>query len=1197
MISSRTALLAFLSSASFLAITSAATAQTVLFSTGVTPSGDKPAVGPLDGPLDVRGGITQVRTDDGGMLSFVGDARFTVEGSTVRVSEGKLTSRAGTGPMRIIGADGTTATLAPGAAASIGVSTTGMSGRALSGMVAVATASGGRQFAVGNAFTANAAGASGVVTAGVQPTTASMPRGVAGTVVQNENPLLPVYSGGSRADVLAQALGNRDTPLGFDFEAVSRATADVNLAFLRAGGAPGGFSAGLAGTTLQQYLAAVRAGLAPTASTALADAYLGYFDTDGLSGITAAQKAIIEAYTLVLAAGGSASGFNDATVGTAYSDYIRQVANEAVETGLSPAAIAAYENYIRSLGLGETFDAGRRAQIEAFQKLQAAGGSTSATVGADVIDRYLAYLATGGNAADYVGASTSLIATYLDYLRAVGIPEGLDPDAVARLLAFYEHLAAGGGIDTLPDGPVVTPLPTASYAGALYGFSGGETFSTDPGRNVVRIDDAGYPRVFNGTTHIGTARFVEAAHGDGWIIGRYTDGTVQSVFSSGTTEQTLSANDSLHFGYATSALPVTRTSGTARYALAATTTPSYFDGSVVTAAELNAQVAITFGSDIKYGISGDLATTVSGTAQRYAFESEGGLANPSIAAQRTNDLLYLTGGSTRITTTDARCNDGCYLVPNLIGSGANSEVLSGTYAFYSERIHGLMLNAAAIFTPASPPDTPPTSTTYAGAFLGRAGGTSFGGDAGPVAVQIDQAGYPRTFYGRESIGTARLVDAAKGEGWVLGRYTDGTVNRTTQGTTSESTLSPNESIHFAFGTSYVPFTGNRGTARYDIAGFTTPTYADGSVVTDATLTGAMVVQFGSQMKYGMQGSLTTTAAGQAQRYDFASAGGLTDLSLTGFVQTNGFYTFGQAVVTTTDARCASGCRFSPNMYGSGADGQIVAGTYSLAGTTAVLSGAAVFTQTSRDGTPVAPPVTPVASGAPTGSVEFAGIGAFTELNGTSVQTPAVAMADGRLESIRGQVRGTNTDHEFGGLAGAIGWTRWSGGTTDAQIPGRSTASIAEDGGQHMVWGKQLTNAPSAGTATYALAGMTKPTIDNGSIAPGILKSGTLAVDFGTMRVGYDLSVQFGGTTYGYASRGGSAAPGVALTTGGRFLSSFRDSEGPLVTGNGCTGTNCYAETFGFVAGDGGSHAGLTYHFLSGPGGSIVNGAAVFAKAP
>lgn len=948
MISSRSAVLALVSGVSVLALVAPAAAQTVLFSTGTTDAGVAPA-GKLSGPVTARGGVTQVRMDDGGVISFIGDSSFEADGANLRVTAGTFTVRAGSGTLRIVAPDGTIATLDSGHSASLGVAKDGLSGRPLAGDIAIATATGGRRrFNPGDSFEANDRGISAIVTPGAQPVSAPVVR------TEFDNPRLAVYAQGSRADLLAQALARRNGLGGFEFDQVSDATVDVNLAFLRAGGVPGQFTRGLAGMTLQQYLAALRSGATPGGAS-LANAYLAYFSADGLAGLDAQQRALIQAYMSLLAAGGAPTGFNDTAIGTAYSDYIRQLAADA-NGGLSAAALAAYENYIRSLGLDESFDAGRRAQIEAYQRLRGLGGSPSAAIGFDVVKQYLDFLAAGGVAANYTGASGDLIRRYLDYLYAVGLPAGLDPDAVARLLAFYAHLLGGGDIGTLPPG--TTPQP--------------------------------------------------------------------------------------------------------------------------------------------------------------------------------------------------------------------------------------------------PVVTPPvlTASTFAGALVGRGGGVSFGGDAGGVAVQVDAAGYPRVI-GNVTIGTARLADGAKGEGWVLGRYTDGTVSRTVGGASGEVTFAANESLHFAYGTSYVPFAGNRGTATYQVAAFTTPTYADGSEVSAASLTGTITMQFGTQLKYGMQGSLTTTAAGQAQRYDFASAGGLTAPSLTGSVVANGFYLFGQAAVTTTDARCGSNCRFIPNMFGSGADGQVIAGTYSIGGTTSVLNGSAVFTQTARDTAPVAPPATPpvTGTGAPTGFVEFAGIGAFTELNGTSVQTQAVAAADGKLESIRNNGRGTNTDHEYGGLGGAIGWTRWSGGTTQALVAGRGTATIAEDGGQHMVWGKQLTNAPTSGTATYALAGSTKPTVNDGSIAPGSLAAGSLAVDFGTMKVGYDMTVQFGGTSYGYQSRGGAAAPSLAITSGGRFTSSFRDSEGPLVTGNGCTGTNCYAETFGFLAGSGGSHAGLTYHFLTGPSGSILNGAAVFARTP
>ncbi|QNE32996.1 hypothetical protein F1C10_14420 [Sphingomonas sp. NBWT7] len=1189
-----------------------AAAQTVLFSTGAGVDGRAIVSGPWSGQIDVRGGITQIATDDGGVVSFVGDASVALEDVALRVAQGKFTARAGRALMQISAPNGARVTLPAGGAASLGVAGGDLTGRALSGTLSIETSGVTRRFAAGDAFSATASRAVSVVTAGAQPVSSAPAVSDARPMAETENPLLPVFATGTPAQVLAQALGRRDAPLGFDFDAVSRATADVNLAYLRAGGTPGEFSAGLAGGTLEQYLTALRNGTSGAVPAGLANAYLGYFAADGLAGVNRQQQAIIDAYARVLAAGGNSAGFNDAAIGNAYSGYIQRLATGAADGGLSPQAVAAYENYVRSLGLSDTYDAGRRAQIAAFQQLQAAGGSPAASTGVDVIDRYLAYLATGGAAESFTGASSALIAAYLEYLRTVGLPAGVDPAAAERLLTFYAHLQAGGSIGTLPTtgggttpGPAEPVLPQARYAGRLYGFSGGQTFSNDLGLSDVGIDTEGHPRTFDGLTRIDTARLVEERQGDRWVIGRYTDGKVRTTFSSGPVEYTLSPNESIHFGYATSVAPVTRTSGTASYGLTASTTPSYFDGSAVTASALTAELAIAFGATPRFGIAGVLTTTAAGTAQRYEFESAGGLAAPSLAIRRDNDMLRLDNGSTPVTTTDRRCQDNCFLSPNLIASGADADVVAGTLGIYSARQRGQILTGAAVFTPGAAvvqpqpqPETQPiTKATYAGAYLGRAGTAIVGGgDAGMVEIEVDAAGYPRGFRGAQRVGTARLVDAAKGDGWVTGRYTDGTFITTSQGLENTQTLSPTESLHFAFGTSVVPFTGNRGTARYQVASFTTPSYHDGSAVTDASLTGTIAVQFGTQLKYGIEALLTATAASQEQRYAIASTGGLTQPSMTGGVAATGFYLFGQAGVTSTDSRCADGCRFTPNMVGSGADGHVIAGTYTLSGAAAFLTGAAVFKQSARDLTPVVAP-TPAPTGAPTGSVDLAGHGPFSSLNGSSVGTQAIAAADGRLEQIRQNKRGTNTDHEFGGLAGAIGWTRWSGGTTDSTFASGANTTLPENSGQHIVWGRSATNLPTTGTASYALAGATKPTSSDGAVAPGALTAGSLAVDFRAMKVGYDLSVQFGGDRYSVASRGGLAAPSVALLQDNRFDSSFRTGEGPLVNGNGCTGTNCFAEVRGFLAGAGGTHGGLVYHFLPGPSGREVSGAAAFTKNP
>src|SRR5690606_33899038 len=80
--------------------------------------------------------------------------------------------------------------------------------------------------------------------------------------------------------------------------------------------------------------------------------------------------------------------------------------------------------------------------------------------------------------------------------------------------------------------------------------------------------------------------------------------------------------------------------------------------------------------------------------------------------------------------------------------------------------------------------------------------------------------------------------------------------------------------------------------------------------------------------------------------------------------------------------------------------------------------------------------------------------------------------------------------------------------------------------------------PQSGTVQYALIGATKPTVRDGSVAPGTF-SGDLAVAFGAQpHVGFEFDVAIGGSTYALNSPGGVADPSqgaaVTISPGSRF---------------------------------------------------------------
>src|SRR3546814_18862226 len=76
----------------------------------------------------------------------------------------------------------------------------------------------------------------------------------------------------------------------------------------------------------------------------------------------------------------------------------------------------------------------------------------------------------------------------------------------------------------------------------------------------------------------------------------------------------------------------------------------------------------------------------------------------------------------------------------------------------------------------------------------------------------------------------------------------------------------------------------------------------------------------------------------------------------------------------------------------------------------------------------------------------------------------------------------------------------------------------------MVYAEPATNLPASGTVSYAMIGATKPTIRDGSLAPGSI-SGSAAVAFGSVaKIGLDLQVSIGGHAYAVATTGGVSAP-------------------------------------------------------------------------
>src|SRR3546814_20741329 len=120
---------------------------------------------------------------------------------------------------------------------------------------------------------------------------------------------------------------------------------------------------------------------------------------------------------------------------------------------------------------------------------------------------------------------------------------------------------------------------------------------------------------------------------------------------------------------------------------------------------------------------------------------------------------------------------------------------------------------------------------------------------------------------------------------------------------------------------------------------------------------------------------------------------------------------------------------------------------------------------------------------------------------------------------------------------------------------------------HMVYGEPATNLPASGTVSYAMIGATKPTIRDGSLAPGSI-SGSAAVAFGSVaKIGLDLQVSIGGHAYAVATTGGVAAPDSSHIRVNSSQMGFRSNPMAIPPGGpACAGKQCTSPFPGLRAG-------------------------------
>jgi hypothetical protein len=513
------------------------------------------------------------------------------------------------------------------------------------------------------------------------------------------------------------------------------------------------------------------------------------------------------------------------------------------------------------------------------------------------------------------------------------------------------------------------------------------------------------------------------------------------------------------------------------------------------------------------------------------------------------------------------------------------------------------------------------------------------------SVQLEGAPAPRTKVSAVSTEVGSVPGILSWERWAGGTFTNEagqTVN-----------IPANSGLHFTHGTLATNLPSNQAGAaspglavQYSPIGATSPTVTDGSISPGTLLgTSKVGVNFGPTPTVGVDLNVAFGTGASVSTYELKTTGGASDPSNGGIPLASGgasFFSGADALGVTVSGTPSGSIGCTANtckatvvgfLAGSKADpsfgGNFNGETPSHLGlnyyfgdpnapNAKVVNGAAAF---ARD-LPVADLVgyafaIPSFTGAGTalGNGPALAIGDTTTASGLSLGSINVdSNGNGNSQNFSRGAFGSNPNDaivgEQGAVAGILSWERWTAplGATRTIHAGTSCNSsncpstdytVSNNQGVHVISGKAATNIPTTATYAYDLTGGTKPTVADGSSAPGtILNTSKMGVTFGsTPKVGVDLKVDIAGGSYNVKSTGGAFAPSLSaanLMTSGAF-----DATGIPTT---ATGTNivcpsgCTGSVNGFLSGNGASNLGIVYQFgSSAVAAKMVSGAAGFGN--
>ena len=266
----------------------------------------------------------------------------------------------------------------------------------------------------------------------------------------NGNPVLETYPAGDLARLVALAANLQGLNGGTPFPAAQADIIRTYLRYLANGGSGAQFLTAYAGF-LTQYLDLVRAGGMPSqfGSASLADinAFLAYQQNLGrLGALTAQNRALAETYLAFLRGGGNpdlfASTYTDLV--EAYFAFVRGGGNPLEFAGATQEVLDAYIAFLASSGLAQQLSAEDQEILAAYLE---SGGFAFAATYAEALQAYFGYLQGGGLPSASAALTPAQLRAYLELLDNSGLFAQLLGDQAPFYAAYLAFLQTGGNAD------------------------------------------------------------------------------------------------------------------------------------------------------------------------------------------------------------------------------------------------------------------------------------------------------------------------------------------------------------------------------------------------------------------------------------------------------------------------------------------------------------------------------------------------------------------------------------------------------------------------------------------------------------------------------------------------------------------------------------------------------------------------------